>query len=51
MHSYEDIKYITLFGSSFIGTGSVYTVWGRKNCPAINGTTTVYTGEKTFSIA
>ncbi|XP_022303428.2 uncharacterized protein LOC111110998 [Crassostrea virginica] len=26
------------------GTGSVYTVWGRKSCPAVNGTTTVYTG-------
>nr|XP_022303435.1 uncharacterized protein LOC111111003 isoform X3 [Crassostrea virginica] len=26
------------------GTGSVYTVWGRKSCPSVNGTTTVYTG-------
>ncbi|XP_056002554.1 uncharacterized protein LOC125662616 isoform X2 [Ostrea edulis] len=24
--------------------GSVYTTWGRKSCPAINGTKTVYTG-------
>nr|XP_022305868.1 short-chain collagen C4-like [Crassostrea virginica] len=26
------------------GTGSVYTVWGKKSCPAVNGTTTLYTG-------
>ncbi|XP_022305869.2 uncharacterized protein LOC111112592 [Crassostrea virginica] len=26
------------------GTGSVYTVWGKKSCPAVNGTTTVYSG-------
>lgn len=26
------------------GVGSIYTVWGRKFCPAVNGTTTIYTG-------
>ena len=29
-----------------IETGSVYTVWGKKSCPAVNGTTTVYTGNE-----
>ncbi|XP_056002557.1 uncharacterized protein LOC130049235 [Ostrea edulis] len=26
------------------GLGTTYTVWGRKNCPALNGTSTVYSG-------
>ncbi|XP_048750844.2 uncharacterized protein LOC125662611 [Ostrea edulis] len=24
--------------------GAVYTIWGRKSCPLVNGTTTLYTG-------
>lgn len=24
--------------------GSIYTVWGKKACPPVNGTTTIYTG-------
>ena len=49
MMVYNNIKYFILqlylnVIQSTKGTGSVYTVWGRKSCPAVNGTTTVYTG-------
>ncbi|XP_048750851.2 short-chain collagen C4-like [Ostrea edulis] len=26
------------------GSGAVYTIWGRRSCPLVNGTTTLYTG-------
>lgn len=36
--------YSVKYALQLIGVGSMYTVWGRKFCPAVNGTTTIYTG-------
>lgn len=27
-------------------SGAVYTIWGRRSCPLVNGTTTLYTGKR-----
>ena len=33
----KEIKYC-------FSVGGTYIIWGRKSCPAMNGTTTIYSG-------